>query len=137
MARTKLTAGRIREFTCPTDKGQAFLWDTEASGLALRATPGSEARAFIFQAKLSGKAMRVTIGDVRAWNLDDARAEARRRSAKPVQVPYRPGQREQIRPRSDRARGGRPVAFLDAWPRGNEPRDGKQPRRRSLRRHRW
>ena len=78
MARTKLTAGRIREFTCPTDKAQAFLWDSEAPGLALRATPGSEARAFIFQSKLNGKALRATIGDVRAWNLDDARAEARR-----------------------------------------------------------
>lgn len=78
MARTRLTAGRIRDFTCPPDKAQAFLWDTEAPGLALRATPGSEARAFIFQSKLNGKALRVTIGDVRAWNLDDARTEARR-----------------------------------------------------------
>ena len=78
MARIKLTAGRIRDFTCPTDKAQAFLWDTEAPGLALRATPGSEARAFIFQAKLNGKALRVTIGDSRAWGIDDARTEARR-----------------------------------------------------------
>ena len=78
MARIKLTAGRIRDFTCPPDKAQAFLWDSEAPGLALRATPGSEARAFIFQAKLNGKALRVTIGDVRAWNLDNARTEARR-----------------------------------------------------------
>ncbi len=78
MPRIKLTAGRIRDFTCPTDKAQAFLWDTEAPGLALRATPGSEARAFIFQAKLNGKALRVTIGDSRAWGIDDARTEARR-----------------------------------------------------------
>lgn len=76
MARIKLTAGRIRDFACPTDKAQAFLWDTEAPGLAVRATVG--ARAFVFQGKLNGKDMRVTIGDVRAWNLDDARAEARR-----------------------------------------------------------
>ncbi|TAH40186.1 MAG: DUF4102 domain-containing protein [Betaproteobacteria bacterium] len=76
MARTKLTAGRIREFTCPTDKAQAFLWDTEVPGLAVRATAG--ARAFVFQGKLNGKDLRVTIGDVRAWNLDAARAEARR-----------------------------------------------------------
>lgn len=76
MARTKLTAGRIRDFACPTDKAQSFLWDTEAPGLAVRATAG--ARAFVFQGKLNGKDLRVTIGDVRAWNLDDARAEARR-----------------------------------------------------------
>lgn len=77
MARIKLTAGRIRDFSCPTGKAQAFLWDTEAPGLALRATPG-ESRAYIFQSKLNGKALRVTIGDVRAWNLDAARTEARR-----------------------------------------------------------
>lgn len=78
MARIKLTAGRIRDFTCPTDKAQAFLWDTEAPGLALRATPASESRAFIFQTKLNGKALRVTIGDSRAWGIEDARTEARR-----------------------------------------------------------
>lgn len=76
MARIKLTAGRIREFTSPTDKNQAFLWDTEAPGLAVRATAG--ARAFVFQGKLSNKDFRVTIGDVRAWGIDDARTEARR-----------------------------------------------------------
>ena len=59
MARTKLTAGRIREFTCPPDKAQVFLWDTEAPGLAVRATPGSELRAFIFQSRLNDKPLRV------------------------------------------------------------------------------
>ena len=33
MARTKLTAGRIRDFACPTGKAQAFLWDSEARRL--------------------------------------------------------------------------------------------------------
>jgi hypothetical protein len=75
MPREKLTAGRIRDFTCPTDKAQAFLWDTEAPGLAVRATPGSTTRddskgkAYIFQGKLNGKDLRVTIGDVRVWPL--------------------------------------------------------------------
>ncbi len=78
MARSKLTAGRIREFQCQTGTAQAFLWDTEAPGLAVRATPGSEARGFIFQGRLNGKALRLTIGDVRAWGIDAARAEARR-----------------------------------------------------------
>ena len=76
MARIKLTAGRIREFTCPTGKTQSFLWDSETPGLAVRATAG--ARAFVYQGKLNNKDFRVTIGDVRAWNLDDARTEARR-----------------------------------------------------------
>ena len=78
MARTKLTAGRIRDFECPVGTAQAFMWDTEAPGLAVRATPGSEARGFIFQSRLNGKALRITIGDVRAWGIDAARAEARR-----------------------------------------------------------
>jgi len=78
MARTKLTAGRIRDFECPAGTAQAFMWDTEAPGLAVRATPGSEARGFIFQSRLNGKALRITIGDVRAWGIDAARADARR-----------------------------------------------------------
>lgn len=75
MARINLTAGRIRGFG--TDKPQAFLWDAEAPGLAVRAT-ASGSRAFIFQAKLSGNAIRCTIGDVKAWGIDEARSEARR-----------------------------------------------------------
>ncbi|MCK0508556.1 tyrosine-type recombinase/integrase [Aromatoleum anaerobium] len=84
MARIKLTAGCIRDFTCPSGKAQSFLWDTGAPGLAVRATPGStnrddsKGKAYIFQGKLNGKDIRATIGDVRSWNLDDARAEARR-----------------------------------------------------------
>lgn len=75
MARINLTAGRIRDFE--TDRPQAFLWDSEAPGLAVRATP-TRNKAFIFQSKLSGNAIRCTIGDVRAWGIDEARAEARR-----------------------------------------------------------
>lgn len=82
MARINLTAGRIRAFT--TDKSQAFLWDSVAPGLAVRATPPSKTnpaglKAFIFQAELpSGNSARVTIGDVQAWGIDEAREEARR-----------------------------------------------------------
>lgn len=75
MARINLTAGRIRNFE--TDAAQAFLWDTEAPGLAVRATASGN-KAFIFQAKLSGNAIRCTIGDVKARGIDEARAEARR-----------------------------------------------------------
>lgn len=84
MARVKLTAGRIRDFSCPDDKAQAFLWDTDAPGLAVRATP-SGTKAFIYQGKLNGKDLRITIGDVRAWSIESpapnqfgAREEARR-----------------------------------------------------------
>lgn len=75
MARINLTAGRIRDFE--TVKPQAFLWDAEAPGLAVRATPSGN-KAFVFQGKLNGHAIRCTIGDVKAWGIDEARAEARR-----------------------------------------------------------
>mgnify|MGYP000314185400 CR=1 FL=1 len=76
MLRERLTPDRIRRFTCPADAKQSFLWDTDAPRLAVRATTG--AKSFIFEAKLNRQTIRVTIGDVKAWNLDDARAEARR-----------------------------------------------------------
>lgn len=81
MARIKLTAGRIRDFAA--DKGQAFLWDSDTPGLAVRATaPGKRnpegSKAYIFQSVLAnGQEPRITIGDVRAWSIDDAREEAR------------------------------------------------------------
>lgn len=76
MQRERLTPERIRRFKNPEGVKQDFLWDTEAPRLAVRATAG--AKSFIFESKLSRRTIRVTIGDVRAWSLDDARAEARR-----------------------------------------------------------
>lgn len=76
MLRERLTPDRIRRFSCPADAQQVFLWDTEASRLAVRATVG--AKAFIFESKLDRRTIRITIGDVRDWSLDDARVEARR-----------------------------------------------------------
>ncbi|WP_018227964.1 tyrosine-type recombinase/integrase [Methyloversatilis universalis] len=76
MNRERLTLDRIARFVCPADKQQAFLWDTEAPRLAVRATAGS--KSFIFEAKLHRKTVRQTIGSVQAWDIADARAEARR-----------------------------------------------------------
>jgi integrase len=76
MAKARLTARRIRDFQ-PDDTGkQVFLWDTDAPGFAVRAT--RNAKAFIFESRLNGAKLRTTIGDVRAWDIDGARAEARR-----------------------------------------------------------
>lgn len=77
MARVKLTAGRIREFALQPGQHQSFLWDTEAPWLAIRAT--ASAKVYIFQSRLAGGAsLRVKIGDVGAWDIEQARAEARR-----------------------------------------------------------
>jgi len=75
MARVKLTAGRVRDFTVRPDQQQSFLWDTEAPWLAVRATVG--AKVYIFQSLVNGKSVRIRIGDVDAWDIDKARAEAR------------------------------------------------------------
>jgi len=76
MNRERLTPDRIRRLKLPAKAAQAFLWDTDAPRLAVRVTAGS--KAFIFEAKLNRRTVRTTIGDVLAWNLDDARNEARR-----------------------------------------------------------
>jgi len=76
MARTKLTAGRVAAFTSQ-GKGQAFLWDDAAPGLALRVT-ASGSKAFIFQTEYAGKTLRLTIGAPESWSIPEARAEARR-----------------------------------------------------------
>ncbi|RFC35348.1 MAG: protein of unknown function (DUF4102) [Candidatus Nitrotoga sp. SPKER] len=75
--KVKLTAGRIAGFECPRDKPQTFLWSSDLLGLAVRAYP-SGAKSFIFQAKVKGQTMRLTIGDVKAWGIAKAEAEARR-----------------------------------------------------------
>ncbi len=84
MERIRLTPERLRRFTCPNDKAQAFLTDTEAPGLKVRATP-TGAKSFVFEGKLRRQTIRITIGDARAWPLESddpeqpgARAEARR-----------------------------------------------------------
>jgi integrase len=74
MARVRLTAGRIRDFT--TTKTQEFLWDSETPGLAVRATANG-AKSYIFQGKMNAQSIRVTIGDVRHWDIENAGKEAR------------------------------------------------------------
>ncbi|CAG4924720.1 tyrosine-type recombinase/integrase [Paraburkholderia saeva] len=78
MARVKLTAARVRDFACEPGKAQAFLWDSEAVGLALRAT-AKGTRSYVFQASLrDGREFRLTIGKSRVWDISQAREEARR-----------------------------------------------------------
>jgi len=75
MAKINLTPGKIASFTCK--QGQAFLWDSAAPGLGIRATQ-SGSKAFILQSRFAGKAIRITLGDVGGITLSDARNEARR-----------------------------------------------------------
>ena len=73
----ELTAGNIDRLTCPAGKGQGFLRDTKAPGLRVRVTAAG-AKSYVFEGKLNRQTIRRTIGDVRAWSIDGARAEANR-----------------------------------------------------------
>lgn len=78
----RLTAGRLAEFRHEGDGNQTFLWDTDVSGLAVRATAPSKrnpngAKAFIFESRFNGQTIRLTIGSLKDWDLDKARAQAR------------------------------------------------------------
>lgn len=73
----ELTAGLIDRLICPAGKLQGFLRDAKAPGLRVRVT-GAGAKSFVFEAKLNRQTIRRTIGDVRAWTIEAARAEANR-----------------------------------------------------------
>ncbi len=75
--RVNLTAGAIERMVCPTDKQQAFMRDSEAPGLRVRATAAG-AKSFVYESKLNRQTIRRTIGDVRSWSIEQARTEARR-----------------------------------------------------------
>ena len=79
----ELTAGLIDRLTCPAGKFQVFLRDSKAPGLRVRATVASTKnpkglKAFVYEAKLNRQTIRRTIGDVRVWDIEAARTEARR-----------------------------------------------------------
>ena len=76
MAKVAFTAGRVNGFKCPPDKAQAFLWDSTAKGLGLRATPAGKP-AYVFQAAYQDKTIRVTIGSPDVWTIPLAQEKAR------------------------------------------------------------
>ena len=74
-SRVRLTAGRVESFACPAGKSQAFLWDTEAPSLLLRATPTGR-KTYAFEGRLNGSTVRINIGTATDWSLGDARKRA-------------------------------------------------------------
>lgn len=74
-SRVRLTAGRVESFACPEGKSQAFLWDTEAPALLLRATPTGR-KTYAFEGRLNGATIRINIGTAADWSLDKARKRA-------------------------------------------------------------
>ena len=76
MARVNFTASRVAGFKCPAGKAQAFLWDSTAQGLGVRATPAGKP-AYVFQSVYQGKTLRQTIGRADAWTIAQAQEKAR------------------------------------------------------------
>ena len=74
-SRVNLTAGRVEAFTCPPDKTQAFLWDTDTPTLALRATPTGR-KTYVFESRLNGSTIRISIGTLDVWPIKRARTRA-------------------------------------------------------------
>ena len=75
LSRVRLTAGRVSAFKCPSNKSQAFLWDTDTPNLALRATP-SDRKTYVFESRLRGGTIRMTIGTTSDWPIEQARLKA-------------------------------------------------------------
>jgi integrase len=73
--RISFTAGRVKEFHCPDDKKEAFLWDKKTSGLGIRAFSSGK-KTYIFQAWVNGKTRRAVIGPVDSFDIEQARVEA-------------------------------------------------------------
>lgn len=115
----KLTAGAIDRLTCRTDiKAQAFLRDTEAPGLRVRVT-NTGAKSFVFEAKLNRQNIRRTIGDVRAWTIEQARAEARRLTVTldgGIDPREQDRQRLQAQEAANKAKHAAAVTVGDVWP---------------------
>ena len=76
LSRVRLTAGRVADFACPSDKTQAFLWDTDAPALALRATPKGR-KTYVFEARLNGATIRIGIGTSADRSIEEARSKAK------------------------------------------------------------
>lgn len=75
--RVRLTLERIRKLAPPDGKQAVYVFDDDPRHLSVRITPAG-AKSFVYAGKLNGTPFRITIGSVDTWNLDEARAEARR-----------------------------------------------------------
>jgi integrase len=75
--RFKFTNLKVKALPAPTDKDQAFYWDTETQGLGLRITAAG-AKSYIVRGRVngSGKDRRFTLGSAELLSCDEARKRA-------------------------------------------------------------
>ncbi len=76
--RVNFTAGRVRNFSCPENKTEAKLWDSDVKSLILRARP-SGSKAYFYQGRLNQKMLRIKISEVsdNGITIEEARKKAR------------------------------------------------------------
>ena len=68
----------MSRFVCEAGKAASFLWDSESTGLGLKASAGGS-KNYVLQSRLeTGATLRVTIGSTKTWTLAAAREEDRR-----------------------------------------------------------
>lgn len=117
-ARVRLTAGRVETFTCPADKSQAFLWDTDAPTLALRASPTGR-KTYVFEARLNGSTIRMAIGTAADWSIPKARLKAQElKRLVDCGVDPREVERQQAADRAAQAAAAaaRSLTVAEVWP---------------------
>lgn len=71
------THARVSNFGCPDGTAEAVLWDSGAAGLGLRARAAGS-KTYVFVGRVHGRQFRMTIGSADTWDIQEARAEARR-----------------------------------------------------------
>lgn len=91
MAQVPLTNPKVEAFACPPDKDQAFLWDADTPGLAVRATAGG-AKALSSRVGSWASPCESRIeGDGVIRFLEDAHKEAIERKAATKRALFPPG----------------------------------------------
>lgn len=71
----KLTNTKAKGLSAPTDKAQAFHWDSETRGFGIRITSAG-AKSWIVQGRVNGKTRRFTLGPFELLSADEARKRA-------------------------------------------------------------
>jgi integrase len=75
--KVNFTAGRVTAFKCPEGKKDSFLWDDKQPGLGLRAFASGK-KTYIYQVWINGRTQRAVIGAEEAFDIEQARAEAKK-----------------------------------------------------------
>jgi len=78
--KVSFTAGRVSAFKCAEGKKDSFLWDEKQPGLGLRAFASGK-KTYIYQVWVNGRTQRAVIGPVESFDIEEARAEAKKLDA--------------------------------------------------------